>query len=129
MIIKNVACDWWLYTIWSCLFHFCSTIFRSFAFYFYYSQQRWKIFSTCDRMKWVMPLTVTLLMQFLQHYYGFPSCFSLDWESSEYIFIYSLFIFLDSKYRRKVGWGRKYLCHPLTYAPLAMTGTPYWTEE
>jgi len=74
----------------------------------------------------VMWLTVTLLRQFLQHYYGFLSCFSLDWESSESIFIY---FFYYSKYRRKVGWGSKYLCHPLTYAPLAMTGTPYWTEE
>lgn len=77
----------------------------------------------------VMPLRVNLIWQFLQHYYGFPSCFSLNWESSEYIFIYSFFIFLDSKYMWKVGWGSKYLCHPLTYAPLAMTGKPYWTEE
>ena len=78
----------------------------------------------------VMPLRVTLFRQFLHHYYGFLPCFSPDWESSEYIFIYYFFfIFFNSKYRRKVGWGSKYLCHPLTYVPVAMTGTPYWTEE
>lgn len=39
------------------------------------------------------PHRETLLRQFPHHYYGFPPCFSLDRESSEYIFISSFLIF------------------------------------
>lgn len=61
----------------------------------------------------VMPLRVTLLRQFLQHYYGFPPRFSVDWESSEYIFIYPFFIFWIQNIGGKWGEAANICAIPL----------------